>query len=86
MYSLGVKKDFNNKKGSIGLAADNFLGGMVMKSTSVSPILNQTMVNNIYNQNIKLTLSYKIGKMTFVAPKKTKGVKNDDVKSGGSEN
>lgn len=86
MYSLGVKKDFSNKKGSIGLAADNFLGGMVMKSTSVSPLLNQTMVNNIYNQNIKLTLSYKIGKMTFAAPKKTKGVKNDDVKSGGSDN
>ncbi|RDB06076.1 TonB-dependent receptor domain-containing protein [Runella aurantiaca] len=86
MYSFGVKKDLNNKKGSIGLATENFFGGMKMKSTSVTPILNQTMVNNIYNQNIKLTFSYKIGKMTFVAPKKTKGVKNDDVKEGGDNN
>jgi outer membrane receptor protein involved in Fe transport len=86
MYSVGVKKDFANKKGSIGLATENFLGGMKMKSTSVTPLLNQTMVNNIYNQNVKLTLSYKIGKMSFVAPKKTKGVKNDDVKEGGDNN
>lgn len=86
MYSVGVKKDFANKKGSIGLATENFLGGMKMKSTSVTPVLNQTMVNNIYNQNVKLTLSYKIGKMSFVAPKKTKGVKNDDVKEGGDNN
>lgn len=86
MYSLGVRKEFNNKKGSLGLATDNFLGGMRMTSTSVTPILNQTMVNNIYNQNIKLTFSYKIGKMSFVAPKKTKGVRNDDVKEGGDNN
>ena len=86
MYSFGIKKDLPNKKGSFGLATENFLGGMKMKSTSISPVLNQTMVNNIYNQNIKLTFSYKIGKMTFVAPKKTKGVKNDDVKEGGDNN
>ncbi|WP_428666738.1 TonB-dependent receptor domain-containing protein [Runella sp.] len=86
MYSFGVKKDFNNKKGSLGLATENFLGGMKMKSTSVTPVLNQTMVNNIYNQNIKLTFSYKIGKMTFAAPKKSKSVKNDDVKEGGDNN
>lgn len=86
MYSFGVKKELANKKGSIGLATENFLGGMKMKSTSATPILNQTMVNNIYNQNIKLTFSYKIGKMSFVAPKKTKGVKNDDVKEGGDNN
>jgi hypothetical protein len=26
MYSLGVKKDFANKKGSVGLASENFFG------------------------------------------------------------
>ncbi|MCU0340120.1 MAG: TonB-dependent receptor [Spirosomaceae bacterium] len=86
MYSFGVKKDFANKKGSVGLAAENFLGGMTMKSSSKTPVLSQTMVNNIYNQNVKVTFSYKIGKMSFVAPKKTKGVKNDDVKEGGDNN
>jgi outer membrane receptor protein involved in Fe transport len=86
MYSLGIRKDFANKKGSLGIAAENFLGGMKMTSTTLSPTISQTFTNNIYNQNIKLTFSYKIGKMSFVAPKKTKSVKNDDVKSSGDNN
>lgn len=83
MYSLGVRKEFNNKKASIGLAAENFLGGMKMNSTVISPLYEQYSHNNIYNQNIKLTFSYKIGKMAFVQ-KKTRSVKNDDVIGGGS--
>ena len=85
MYSIGVKKDFANKKGSIGLASENFFGGMKMTSTLESPIFNQVSVNNIYNQNVKLTFSYKIGNMKFVE-KKSKSVKNDDVKGGESNN
>lgn len=84
MYSLGVRKEFNNKKGSIGLAAENFLGGMKMNSTVISPLYEQYNRNNIYNQNIKLTFSYKIGKMALVQ-KKTRSVKNDDVIGGGTE-
>ncbi len=84
MYSVGVRKDFKNKKGSIGLAADNFFGGMTMRTTLNSALFNQASVMNIYNQNVKLTFSYKIGKMSFVQ-KKTKSVKNEDV-MGGSEN
>jgi outer membrane receptor protein involved in Fe transport len=85
MYSLGVKKDINNKKGSIGLAAENFFGGMTMTSTLNTAQFNQVSVNNIFNQNIKLTFSYKIGNMKFVE-KKSKSVKNDDVKAGESNN
>ena len=85
MYSLGVRKEFKNKKGSLGLAADNFFGGAVMRNTLTSPQFNQMSVNNIYNQNIKLTFSYKIGKMKFTETKKSK-LNNDDVKSGGDNN
>ncbi|TDB63972.1 TonB-dependent receptor domain-containing protein [Arundinibacter roseus] len=84
MYSLGLRKEFANKKGSLGLAADNFFGGMKIKSTLNSPLFNQVSVNNIYNQNIKITFSYKIGKMTLVEKKKTKSVRNDDVIGGES--
>ncbi len=86
MYSLGVRKDFPNKKGSIGLAADNFFGGMRMVSTLNSPLFNQVSINNIYNQNVKVTFSYKIGKMALVEKKRTRGVKNDDVLGGGENN
>jgi outer membrane receptor protein involved in Fe transport len=84
MYSIGARKEFANKKGSLGLAAENFFG-MTMRSTLSTPQFNQVMVNNLYNQNIKLTFSYKIGKMKFTQAKQSK-VKNDDVKSGGDNN
>jgi outer membrane receptor protein involved in Fe transport len=86
MYSVGFRKDFKNKKGSLGLATENFFGGMVMKSTLKSAQFNQTSINNIYNQNLKVTFSYKIGNMRMVEQKKTKSVKNDDVKAGESNN
>ncbi len=87
MYSLGLRRDFNNKKGSIGLAAENFLtNGFVMGTNLSSAQFQQTNENRIYNSSVKITFSYKIGKMSFAAPKKTKSVSNDDVKSdGGSD-
>lgn len=84
MYSIGARKEFANKKGSIGLAAENFFG-MKMRSTLTTPMFNQVMVNSLYNQNVKLTFSYKIGKMKFTETKKSK-VKNDDVMGGGDNN
>ena len=84
MYSLGFRKDFKNKKGSLGLATENFMGGIKVKSTLNSAQFNQVAINNIYNQNVKLTFSYKIGNMRMVE-KKSK-VKNDDVKAGESNN
>ncbi|GAA4419685.1 outer membrane beta-barrel family protein [Nibrella viscosa] len=86
MYSLGVRKDFANKRGTIGLAAENFLGGVTMRTTLESPVLSQQYVNNLHNSNVKVTFSYRIGKMTFEAPrKKSRSVNNDDVKSGGDD-
>lgn len=82
MYSLGVKKDFNNKKGSIGIAGENFFGGVQVNSEFNSAQFTQLSSMHLMNQGIKLTFSYKIGKMTFTAPKKTKSIKNDDVKAG----
>ena len=84
MYSLGVRKELPNKKGSVGLAAENFFGGMRMRTELTSPVLNQVMVNNIYNQSVKLTFNYKIGKMSFTPTRRrTRSVSNDDVKEGG---
>ncbi len=84
-YGLGLRKDLANKKGSLGLATENFFGGMTRRSVLESPILKQNATNYIYNQNIKLTFSYKIGNMRLVEEKKSK-VRNDDVKSGGGDN
>ena len=84
-YTVGVKKDFKNKKGSIGIAAENFLS----KRFNIHTELNSSQFNQVndiylYNRGVRATFTYKIGKMTMDAPKrKAKGVNNDDVKSEG---
>ncbi|UFH55746.1 TonB-dependent receptor domain-containing protein [Spirosoma sp. KNUC1025] len=84
MYSLGIRKDLASKRGSIGLAAENFVGnGVTMRTTLNSPLLSQVNVNHLYNSNVKLTFTYRIGKMTFEETrKKARSVSNDDVKGG----
>jgi len=84
-YTLGVKKDFNGKKTSIGLAAENFLTRRFNIHTELdSPQFSQVNDVYLYNRGIRLTFSHKIGKMTMDAPrKKAKSVNNDDVKSEG---
>ncbi len=84
-YSLGIRKDINEKKGSIGIAFDNFVNGMTIRNTSSSEVFKQESANYIYNQNVKVTFQYKLGNMKFVERKKTKSVNNTDVKSGGSD-
>lgn len=89
IYSLGVKKDFMNKKGSIGLGAENFFtpNGFTIKSNVDSPTISQNSVTTLRNMNFKLTFSYKIGKITFTdSKKKKKSVNNDDLKDGGGDN
>lgn len=87
LYSLGFKKDFANKKGSIGFGAENFLTkGVRFTSDLTSPQFVQTGSTQLYNRNFKVTFSYSIGKMSFNAPKKkTKSVNNTDVVGGGGQ-
>ena len=87
MYSLGVKKEFKNKKGSIGLAGENFLTNTtgIMRTELNSAMFSQVSTTNLYNRGVKLTLNYKLGSMTFNERKKTRSVKNDDIKDGGGD-
>lgn len=85
MYSLGVRKDLANKRGSIGIAGENFVGnGVTMRTTLDSPLISQVNVNHLYNSNVKVTFTYRIGKMTYEENRrKGKSVNNDDVKGDG---
>ena len=83
MYSLGVKKDFNNKKGSIGISAENFIQNPRVKNSLTTPTFTQNSTTIMYNSGVRLNLSYKFGKMGFEQKKKTRSVKNDDIKDGG---
>ena len=85
-YTVGVKKEFANKKASLGLAAENFLSNRF----NIHTVLNSAQFNQVndvylYNRGVRLTFTVKIGKMSMDAPrKKAKSVNNDDVKSDGS--
>jgi outer membrane receptor protein involved in Fe transport len=88
-YSLGARKEFNNKKGSIGLSTQNFLAkSMNIKTTMESALFTQNSVNYMFNRGISVNLSYKLGKMgadAMMPKKRAKGVRNDDLKDGGGE-
>lgn len=84
-YSLGVKKDLKDKRGSFGIAGENFFNyPFVIRSESRSPILNQNSVTSLYNAGVRVNFSYKFGKLSFDAPQRKRGrsVENDDVKGG----
>jgi outer membrane receptor protein involved in Fe transport len=83
MYALGVKKDFNNKKGSFGIAGENFFSNGKFSSEIISATLNQTSSRTLFNRGVRVNLAYKFGKIGFEQKKKTRSVKNDDVKDGG---
>lgn len=88
IYSLSLQKEFDEKRGSIGLGAENFLTPtMTVNSTTVSPILNQSGYTKYYNFNFKITFSYRIGKMTVNnKPKRNKmSINNDDLKDSGGD-
>ncbi len=86
IYSLSMKKDFKNKRGSIGFGAENFLtNGMTIRSETKTPLITQQSTNILRNMNFKINLSYRFGKMSFTPTKKKKSVSNDDQKDGGGD-
>ncbi|GAA4416649.1 outer membrane beta-barrel family protein [Nibrella viscosa] len=86
-YNLGVKKDFKNKRGSIGVAAENFFNHPFrIRSEFNTPVLSQSSVMSMYNAGVRATFSYRLGKMSFDGQgfgRRRKSVNNDDVKQGG---
>lgn len=86
-YSLGFRKEFNEKKASLGFAAENFFTTeMRIKSETHTPTIDQRSVNTMRNMSVRVTFSYRIGKMGFdqqQRQRRRKSVNNDDLKDGG---
>ena len=99
MYSMSVRKEFNNKKGSVGLGIENFVTPRLTvknftdsKTNTFTPDfsaytgssqLNQRNTNIMYNLSFRVNFSYRIGKMSFEQPRRKKSVNNDDLKGEG---
>lgn len=87
MYGMGINKQFDEKRGTIGFGADNFLTKeFKMKNEIVTPTIVQNSTNIMRNMNFKINFSYRIGKLSMdQKPRRKKSINNDDLKEGGSE-
>ncbi|GAB4039684.1 TonB-dependent receptor [Spirosoma jeollabukense] len=78
-YSLGARKDFSNKRGSLGLAAENFLTrGMGFTSVLNSAQFDQDFRQYIYNASVRATFSYKLGSLNGAKVKKNKSLGDEN--------
>lgn len=87
VYDLGVKKDFKNKRGYIGLGMENFLAPKFNMQTEMeTPTFTQINNNYLFNRGVRLNFSYRLGKMEFVEQKRRRGrsIENTDQKSSSS--
>jgi hypothetical protein len=84
IYSLGARKEFKNKKGSVGMGLENFLApSMKIRNGLETPLIDQRSTTVLNNWSFRFNVSYRIGKMSFDQPRRRgRNVNNDDVKEG----
>ncbi|GAB3218220.1 TonB-dependent receptor [Algoriphagus aestuariicola] len=85
MYGLNFNKQFDEKRGSIGFGAENFLmKEFKIKNEIVTPTIVSNDINTMRNMNFKVNFSYRIGKMSMdQRTRRRKSINNDDMKEGG---
>lgn len=82
IYGFGARKQFMNKKMSLGInVLQPFSNDKHFDSSISSPGFRQTSTNITPFRSFGLTFSYSFGKMTFSQPRK-QGIQNDDLKQG----
>jgi hypothetical protein len=86
IYSLGIRKEFNEKRGSIGFGAENFFTpSFKIRGELNSPTFQQKSLSVLHNMGFRVNVSYRLGKMNVDGgrPKRRKTISNDDMKDGG---
>jgi outer membrane receptor for ferrienterochelin and colicin len=88
MYSLGIKKDLKDKRGSVGIGAENFFTPtMKIKNEVITPTITQNSTNIMHTMSFRVNFSYRIGKMSVDSkPRRSRrSINNDDLKEGGGD-
>lgn len=81
-YSFAFKRPFNNKKGSVGLVANNPFGLYIKQGTIISgPNFSSNIIRYIPSRSFGISVSWRFGKLEF---KKDKN--KDDEGSQGESN
>lgn len=86
-HSIGIKRRFKNDKGGIGLGVDNpFTPHVVYKTETSGPGFTFSDRRDINMLGVRVNFDYRFGKIEFEQmPKEKKGIKNDDLKQGESQ-
>ena len=82
MMSFGVKKDFANKRGSIGVRIiDPFLknGNKIFSTKLSGQDFDQVSERSIPFTSVGISLKYTFGKLNFKSKNKGTNIKNDDI-------
>ena len=83
-YNLNLRKYINQKRGTIGLGAENFFGKSITVRNSLNtPTLSQSSTDVRNNLSFRVSFTYRIGKLTNTQTSKKKSVSNDDLKQSG---
>ncbi|OGX82715.1 TonB-dependent receptor domain-containing protein, partial [Hymenobacter glacialis] len=83
-YTLGIKRDFAEKRGSLGFGFDNFFTpNITVRTNVVSPLIDQNNRRVTQSMGFRVNLSYRIGKLTVAPPRRRRSINNDDLKSDG---
>jgi hypothetical protein len=82
--SFSVKKDLWEKKGSLTLGVDNpFSKAIKFTSDLENDNFSQYTENLNYNRGVRLSFSYRFGKMDMKQqPRSKRSIRNDDAKAG----
>ncbi|MBC7758742.1 MAG: TonB-dependent receptor [Phormidesmis sp. FL-bin-119] len=84
IYNLNLRKDISQKRGAIGLGAENFFGKSITIRNSINtPVLTQSTTDVQNNLSFRVSFVYRIGKLTNTQTSKKKSVSNDDLKQSG---
>jgi outer membrane receptor protein involved in Fe transport len=88
IYAFGVKKQFNNKKTSIGFnTVQPFARDKAFNTRISSPGFTSATNVAFPFRSFGITFSHSFGKINFTNPQqKKKGVNNDDLLQGGDQN
>ncbi|MEO6148936.1 MAG: TonB-dependent receptor, partial [Mucilaginibacter sp.] len=86
MYVFGVKKQFLDKKASLGFSTvQPFKEHLSFNQTIKTPTLDQSSKTKVPFRSFGITFSYSFGNIKFSNPQqKKKGVNNDDLKQDDS--
>lgn len=85
-HSIGVSHGFLDKKLKLGLSVSNpFQGKISYTGTSFGPNFEQQTYDYRHARSLRVNLTWTFGKMQAQVKKARRGIRNDDVKSGGSQ-